>query len=77
VRFLGHESARSLPVRLARAFVTHLYAVFATHVRPDHLAALEASMLRSVDRFDEVPLLPLPRSIDDRLALLPLTRERP
>ena len=67
VRFLGHEGAPTLPKRLARAFVTHLYAVFATHVRPDHLAALEARTLGVLDALatPEVPLLPLPRTIDD------------
>jgi hypothetical protein len=61
VRFIGHEGASSLPVRLARAFVTHLYAVFATHVRRDHLASLEAATLRVLDAFPhaDVPLLPL------------------
>lgn len=67
VRFLGHEGALSLPKRLARAFVTHLYAVFATHVRPDHLGALETRTLGVLDALGtpEVPLLPLPRTIDD------------
>lgn len=67
VRFLGHEGELSLPKRLARAFVTHLYAVFATHVRPDHLAALETRTLGVLDALGtpEVPLLRLPRTIDD------------
>jgi GNAT superfamily N-acetyltransferase len=67
VRFLGHEGEPTLPSRLARAFVTHLYAVFATHVRPDHLAALETRTLGVLDAggTPEVPLLPLPRTIDD------------
>lgn len=68
VRFIGHEGASSLPVRLARAFVTHLYAVFATHVRRDHLASLEASTLRVLDAFPyaDVPLLPL-RALTEEL----------
>lgn len=81
VRFLGHEGARALPVRLARAFVTHLYAVFATHVRRDHLAQLEARTLGVLDAFTGtagaggvVPLLPLPRTIDDVAAVNPLSR---
>ncbi len=76
VRHLGHEGALTLPTRLARAFVRHLYAVFATHVRADHLAPLERRTLDALDAFhrDEVPLLPLPRTIDDRAALLPLSR---
>lgn len=76
VRFLGHEGELSLPARLARAFVRHLYAVFATHVRPDHLAALSRRTLGVLDALAlaEVPLLPLPRSIDDRATVVPLTR---
>jgi len=75
VRFLGHEGATALPARLARAFVTHLYAVFATHVRPDHLAALQAFTLGVLGSKGEVPLLRLPRSVDDLTALRALTRE--
>lgn len=79
VRFLGHEGAPLLPVRLARAFVTHLYAVFATHVRLDHLAELEARTLGVLDAFAsantrDVPLLPLPRTLDDAAAVTPLSR---
>jgi hypothetical protein len=75
VRFIGHDDARSLPKRLARAFVTHLYAVFATHVRADHLAALQAATLRVLDSFpeSEVPLVPLPRTIDDSTTLSALS----
>lgn len=76
VRFLGHEGARTLPRRLARAFVTHLYAVFETHVLEGHLRALETRTLEALDAFPpgDVPLLPLPRAIDDRSALTALTR---
>ncbi len=76
VRFLGHEGARSLPRPLARAFVTHLYAVFETHVLEGHLRALETRTLEALDAFEpgNIPLLPLPRSTDDRAALTPLTR---
>lgn len=71
VRWLGHEGAASLPVRLARAFVSHLHAVFATHVAPDHLADLRARALDALDASGavEVPLVPLPRATDDRDAL--------
>ncbi len=77
VRRLGHEQEATLPVRLARAYVKHLYAVFATHVRADHLAALERRTLAVLDastRPEDVPLLALPRAIDDQDAVLPLTR---
>ena len=77
VRRLGHETETTLPVRLARAYVKHLYAVFATHVRADHLGALERRTLAVLDglaRRGDVPLLPLPRAIDDQVAVLPLTR---
>jgi hypothetical protein len=77
VRFVGHEHATSLPARLARAFVTHLYAVFGTHVRRDHLESLEAATLRVLDSFPhaDVPLLPLPRAFDDVRRVGPLSRE--
>lgn len=67
VRLIGREDASSLPARLARAFVTHLYAVFATHVRRDHLESLAAATLRVLDSFPhaDVPLLPLPRAKGD------------
>ncbi len=51
VRHLGHEERSTLPARLARAFVRHLYAVFATHVRPDHLEALERRTLGVLGSF--------------------------
>lgn len=77
VRFIGHDDACSLPARLARAFVTHLYAVFRTHVRRDHLEALEAATLRVLDAFPhaEVPLLPLPRTMDDVSRVDSLSRD--
>ena len=75
VRFIGHDDARSLPARLARAFVTHLYAVFATHVRAEHLRALQAATLGVLDSVPEgeVPLIPLPRTLDDRTTLSALS----
>jgi hypothetical protein len=77
VRFIGHEGASSLPARLARAFVTHLYAVFATHVRRDHLASLEGATLRVLDAFPQadVPLLPLPLTKDDASRISALSRD--
>lgn len=76
VRYIGHEGQPTLPARLARAFVKHLYGVFATHVRADHLAATETRTLGVLDAFAprEVPLLSLPRSIDDQERLTPLLR---
>jgi hypothetical protein len=74
VRWVGHEDRATLPVQLARAFVTHLHAVFATHVRPDHLAVLRARAFDALDAFGavEVPLLPLPRRVDDESRLMAL-----
>ncbi len=76
VRWLGQEGATSLPKRLARAFVRHLYAVFAMHVPLDHLAALQMRTLEVLDAVpgDLVALLPLPRNTEDANALLPLSR---
>jgi GNAT superfamily N-acetyltransferase len=77
VRFVGHEHATSLPARLARAFVTHLYAVFGTHVRRDHVESLAAATLGVLDSFPhaDVPLLPLPRAFDDVRRVSPLSRD--
>ena len=79
VRWLGHEDVATLPRRLAAAYVRHIYAVFATHVRADHLTALMARTLDALaasplHREDDVPLLRLPRAIDDDAAFLPLSR---
>jgi 4-aminobutyrate aminotransferase/(S)-3-amino-2-methylpropionate transaminase len=75
VRLVGHEGARSISARLARAFVTHLYAVFATHARADHVDALRARSLAALDATGaaDVPLLPLPRAIDDDASVRALT----
>lgn len=79
VRHVGHEGAATLPKVLARAFVETLYAVFSTHVRADHLAALEARTLGVLEVFpgDEVPLLPLPRSREDPALLSLFPTEQP
>lgn len=67
VRRVGHESERALPTPLARAFVTHLYAVFATHCRPADLVAPREHALAALARHapERAPLLPLPRSVDE------------
>lgn len=77
VRWVRHEARTSLPRRLARAFLTHLYTVFATHVPEAHLRPLEQRTLSRLSALpsDEVPLLPLPRSINDRERLSALFRE--
>jgi GNAT superfamily N-acetyltransferase len=77
VRRLGHEGEATLPLRLARAFVQHLYVVFATHVRADHLAALERRTLGVLDAFvgrGDVPLLALPRADGDPDVAIPISR---
>jgi GNAT superfamily N-acetyltransferase len=76
VRHLGHEGARTLPAALARAYLRHLYAVFATHVRLDHLELLARRSLAALAALatPDVPLLPLPRTIEDVATLAPLTR---
>ena len=74
VKRIGHEEATSLPVDLAVAYVEQLFAVFATHCAAEELleprrhvlAALAATGLVSL------PLLPLPRSLDDVGAMAPL-----
>jgi GNAT superfamily N-acetyltransferase len=74
VHWVDHEEREVLPKRLARALVHHLYTVFGTHVPASHLAELKEHMLAALDAFDseEIPLLRLPRAIDDREALEPL-----
>jgi hypothetical protein len=64
-----------LPHALAEAYVRHLYAVFSTHCREEHLAAPRAHSLERLAAYGEVPLLGLPRSVDDETALRPLWRE--
>jgi GNAT superfamily N-acetyltransferase len=78
VRLVGHESAVTLPASLARAFVAYLHAVFSTHVRADHLAALRAQTLGALDASGvaDVPLLRLPRSLDDAATAHALTLSR-
>ena len=75
VRVVGREGATVIPIALARAFVRHLYAVFATHVNAAHLAALEAETLGPLEGLTELPLLPLPRRVDDAEAFAPLARQ--
>jgi GNAT superfamily N-acetyltransferase len=77
VRHLGHEAASSIPKRLARAVVDHLYAVFATHLDRAHLADLRARTFAALDAHAHgaVPLLPLPRTLEDRSAIEPLVRD--
>jgi len=71
VRRLGHEGTPTLPVALASAFVEHLYAVFSTHCRPQDLVAprRRALTVLAASRLSDVPLLPLPTSLEDRTAL--------
>lgn len=69
--------AHTLPRALAEAYLRHLYAVFSTHCREEHLAPLRAHALAALAAWpnDEVPLLSLPRGPDDEAALAPLWRE--
>jgi len=78
VRWVGRETAERLPGRLARAFVEHLYAVFATHVGTEQLGALKQRTLSVLDASpgSEVPLLALPQSTDDIRRAAPLARQR-
>jgi hypothetical protein len=76
VRWVGQEHASTLPRSLARAFVHHLFTVFATHVHPRQLHALKQHTLERLDAYqgDQVPLLALPRSLTDVSAARRLTR---
>jgi GNAT superfamily N-acetyltransferase len=55
----------SLPGALAGAAVRHLYAVFATHVRADHVASLEARALAALAGREQVPLVRLPAAVEE------------
>lgn len=74
VRHLGHEGEATLPARLAEAYVRHLYAVFSTHCRPQDLEAPRRQALDALaaSGLERVPLLPLPRALDDHAAMAPL-----
>jgi GNAT superfamily N-acetyltransferase len=73
VKHIGHD-ADTLPRSLCEAYVRHLYAVFGTHCRASDLARPRDHALAAIGSAD-VPLLPLPRSLDDRERLAPLLRE--
>jgi hypothetical protein len=77
VRSLGHDDDLDLPARLADAFATHLYAVFATHCDRLHLRTLLAftSSTLAASGLQRLPLLRLPSSPDDGSALDPLYRD--
>jgi 4-aminobutyrate aminotransferase/(S)-3-amino-2-methylpropionate transaminase len=74
VKHIGHEAADTLPVSLAVAYVEHMFAVFATHARPQDLVAPRRHALArlAATGLDRVPLLPLPRTLDDHAALSPM-----
>lgn len=78
VRWLGHEDAREAPVRLARAYVSTLYAIFATHCRArDYEPVLKRSLDALAAGGDApIALLPPPTGADDAAALAPLARAR-
>jgi GNAT superfamily N-acetyltransferase len=75
VRRARDDGARSWPRAWAEAYLKHLYAVFGTHCRQQDLERPRAHALEKLSGHDEVPLLPLPESLDDSDALAPLWRE--
>jgi hypothetical protein len=82
VRWLGHEGSLTIPARLGRAFVKHLYAVFGTHVPREHLASLEAETLSTLQRTrgeSDLTLIPLPKAVGEapHLHLARSRRTRP
>lgn len=78
VRWIGHDGARSLPRRLARAYVDALYGVFATHCRAMDLEPIQRHALDVLDRGapDDVALLGLPATTTDADRVRLLLRER-
>ncbi len=75
VQHAGHDDHR-LDKRLAHAVVRQLYAVFASHCAPHHLAPLAEGMHAAIDAWPEptLPLLPLPRDAGDDGAFEALVR---
>lgn len=78
VRHVDHEAETTLPIALARAYVEHLFGIFASHCHPEELAAPRRHALESLSRCGllQVPLLPLPRDPDDTAAMDALRVER-
>ncbi len=66
------ETPARLDAALARAFVVHLYGVFATHVAKGELAPLLARSLAALEGRDTLALVPLPTSTEPRAAFDPL-----
>jgi GNAT superfamily N-acetyltransferase len=76
VRWLGHETRRTLPMELAEAYVRQLYAIYSIHSRPEDLEeALEHSLktLRS-SGLEKVPLMRLPAGPEELRRVRPLLR---
>jgi len=71
VRHIGHASSDTLPTPLAAAFVRHIYAVAGMHCRAADLDAPRRHALAGLAAHGQptVPLLPLPRSVDDHAAI--------
>ena len=78
VRHVGHEGSSTLPVDLARAYVRHNNIVFSVHCAAEELVAPRRHALESLARcgLAEVPLLPLPRDLEDTAAISPLRAAR-
>lgn len=58
VRRVGREDESTLPAAEVRAIVTALYAMFARHIRPDHMAPLWALLDRFPDGAQPIALQP-------------------
>lgn len=67
VRRPDAAESTSMPARLAAAYVEHLYAAFATHCDPAHLAGPRDRALGALaaSGLDPVPLVALPRSVEE------------
>ena len=77
VRRLGREDEATIPKAMAAAFVEHLYRIVGSHCRASDLAAPRAHTLAALARTpgETVPLLRAPRTLDDRDAIDPLSRD--
>ena len=75
VRRVASETAPTIPLQLARAFVEHYHAVQDCHCDPRQMAAVRANVERAFAKAaDPVALAPLPRHPAERDHIHPLLR---
>lgn len=77
VRWTGRESAASVPVHVAAAFPRLFHACHRHYLDPARVDPCEVHALRTITRSPaDVPLLPMPRALDDAERIAPLLKDR-